>query len=336
MLYSLLRPLLFSLDPEPTHRITLGAIKYAHEFRLLHNRSVDCKHHNIMGLDFPNPIGLAAGLDKNGEYINALAAFGFGFIEIGTVTPRPQPGNLKPRLFRIAQANAIINRLGFNNDGVDAVIQNIEKANYQGILGINIGKNYDTPMEKACDDYLECMRKVYCYASYIVINISSPNTPNLRALQNTEELDHLLSTLKSEQIKLANDYGKYTPLVVKVAPDLDSTQVTSIAMLLIKHKIDGVIATNSTLSRGEVENLPNSKETGGLSGSPLTKTATNIIRQLHTVLQDAVPIIGVGGIMCASDAQEKIDAGASLVQIYTGLIYQGPELVRDAVKVSCK
>ena len=336
MLYSLLRPLLFRLDPETTHRITLGAIKYAHQLRLLHSHSVDCEHHNTMGLDFPNRIGLAAGLDKNGEYINALATFGFGFIEIGTVTPRPQSGNLKPRVFRIIQANAIINRLGFNNDGVDAVIQNIEKANYQGILGINIGKNYDTPMEKACDDYLECMRKVYCYASYIVINISSPNTPNLRALQNTEEFDHLLSTLKSEQTKLEKDYGKYTPLVVKVAPDLDSTQVKSIAMLLIKHKIDGVIATNSTLSRGEVENLPNSKETGGLSGSPLTKTATNIIRQLHAVLQDAVPIIGVGGIMCASDAQEKIDAGASLVQIYTGLIYQGPELVRDAVKVSCK
>ena len=289
-----------------------------------------------MGLDFPNPIGLAAGLDKNGEYINALATFGFGFIEIGTVTPRPQSGNLKPRLFRITQANAIINRLGFNNDGVDAVVQNIEKANYQGILGINIGKNYDTPMEKACDDYLECMRKVYCYASYIVINISSPNTPNLRVLQNTEELDHLLSTLKSEQIKLTNDYGKYTPLVVKVAPDLDLTQVASIATLLVKHKIDGVIATNSTLSRGEVENLPNSKEIGGLSGSPLTKSATNIIRQLHAVLQDAIPIIGVGGIMCASDVQEKIDAGASLIQIYTGLVYQGPELVRDAVKISCK
>ncbi len=289
-----------------------------------------------MGLDFPNPIGLAAGLDKNGEYINALATFGFGFIEIGTVTPRPQSGNLKPRLFRITQANAIINRLGFNNDGVDAVVQNIEKANYQGILGINIGKNYDTPMEEACDDYLECMRKVYCYASYIVINISSPNTPNLRVLQNTEELDHLLSTLKSEQIKLTNDYGKYTPLVVKVAPDLDLTQVTSIATLLIKHKIDGVIATNSTLSRGKVENLPNSKESGGLSGSPLTKTATNIIRQLHAALHDAIPIIGVGGVMCASDAQEKIDAGASLIQIYTGLVYHGPELVRDAIKISCK
>ena len=289
-----------------------------------------------MGLDFPNPIGLAAGLDKNGEYINALATFGFGFIEIGTVTPRPQSGNLKPRLFRITQANAIINRLGFNNDGVDAVVQNIEKANYQGILGINIGKNYDTPMEKACDDYLECMRKVYCYASYIVINISSPNTQNLRVLQNSEELDHLLSTLKSEQIKLTNEYGKYTPLVVKIAPDLNSTQVISIATLLIKHKIDGVIATNSTLSRSEVENLPNSEETGGLSGSPLTKTATNIIHQLHAVLQDAIPIIGVGGIMCASDAQEKIDAGASLIQIYTGLIYQGPELVRDTVKISCK
>ena len=336
MLYSLLRPLLFRLDPETTHRITLCAIKYAHQFRLLQNRSIDCEHHNIMGLDFPNPIGLAAGLDKNGEYINALATFGFGFIEIGTVTPRPQPGNLKPRLFRVTQANAIINRLGFNNDGVDAVVQNIEKANYQGILGINIGKNYDTPMEKACDDYLECMRKVYCYASYIVINISSPNTPNLRVLQNSEELDHLLSTLKSEQIKLTDDYGKYTPLVVKVAPDLNLTQVASIATLLIKHKIDGVIATNSTLSRSEVENLPNSEETGGLSGSPLTETATNIIRQLHAVLHDTIPIIGVGGVMCASDAQEKIDAGASLIQIYTGLVYQGPELVRDAIKISCK
>jgi dihydroorotate dehydrogenase len=336
MLYSLLRPLLFRLDPEITHRITLNAIKYAHRFKLLHNQSVDCKHHKVMGLDFPNPIGLAAGLDKNGEYIKALATFGFGFIEVGTVTPRPQPGNLKPRLFRITQANAIINRLGFNNDGVDVVVQNIKKANYQGILGINIGKNYDTPVEKACDDYLECMRKVYCCASYIVINISSPNTPNLRKLQNTEELDHLLNTLKSEQTKLADDHGKYTPLVVKIAPDLESTQITSIAMLLIKHKIDGVIATNSTLSREEVAHLPNSDEAGGLSGSPLTKIATNVICQLHDVLQGAVPIIGVGGIMCVSDVQKKMDSGASLIQIYTGLIYRGPELVRDAVKASCK
>jgi dihydroorotate dehydrogenase len=336
MLYSLLRPLLFSLDPETTHRITLSAIKYAHQFKLLHDQSIDCKHRKIMGLDFPNPIGLAAGLDKNGEYIKALATFGFGFIEIGTVTPRPQPGNLKPRLFRITQANAIINRLGFNNHGVDVVVQNIKNANYQGILGINIGKNFDTPVEKACDDYLECLRKVYYCASYIVINISSPNTPNLRKLQNTEEFDHLLNTLKSEQTKLADDYGKYTPLVVKIAPDLESIQITSIAMLLIKHKIDGVIATNSTLSRDKIEHLPHSNETGGLSGAPLTKLATNVICQLHDVLQDAVPVIGVGGIMCATDVQKKMDAGASLVQIYTGLIYRGPELVREAVKAACK
>ena len=336
MLYSLLRPLLFKLDPEITHRITLSAIKYAHQLKLLHDQPIDCKHHNIMGLDFPNPIGLAAGMDKNGEYIKALATFGFGFIEIGTVTPRPQPGNLKPRLFRITQANAIINRLGFNNYGVDVVLQNIRNANYHGILGINIGKNFDTPVEKACDDYLECLRKVYCCASYIVINISSPNTPNLRELQNTDELDHLLNTLKSEQTKLADNYGKYTPLVVKIAPDLESTQITSIAMLLIKHKIDGVIATNSTLSRNKVNHLPHSNETGGLSGAPLTKLATNVIRQLHDVLQDSIPIIGVGGIMCATDVQEKIDAGSSLIQIYTGLIYQGPKLVRDAVKATCK
>ena len=336
MLYSLLRPLLFSLDPEITHQITLSAIKYAHQLKALKDQSIHCKHRKIMGLDFPNPVGLAAGLDKNGEYIKALATFGFGFIEIGTVTPRPQPGNLKPRLFRITQASAIVNRLGFNNYGVDAVVQNIKNENYQGILGINIGKNFDTPVEKACDDYLECLRKVYCYASYIVINISSPNTPNLRKLQNTEEFDHLLETLKSEQIRLADDYGKYTPLVVKIAPDLDSAQITSIAMLLIKHKIDGVIATNSTLSRDNIEHLPHSNETGGLSGAPLTKLSTEVICQLHDTLQGTVPIIGVGGIMCAADTQEKMDAGASLVQIYTGLIYRGPELVREAIKAVCK
>jgi dihydroorotate dehydrogenase len=336
MLYSLLRPLLFSLNPETAHRITLNAIESAHQFKALHGHPIDCKRRNIMGLDFPNPVGLAAGLDKNGEHIKALAAFGFGFIEIGTVTPRPQPGNPKPRLFRIPQANAMINRLGFNNYGVDKLVENVKHANYQGILGINIGKNFDTPMEKSCDDYLVCLRKIYYYASYVVVNISSPNTPNLRQLQNTEELDHLLNTLKLEQTKLADKYGKYTPLVVKIAPDLETTQITSIAILLIKHKIDGIIATNSTLSRNSVEHLPHSSETGGLSGAPLTKLATTVICQLHGVLQGAVPIIGVGGIMCATDTKEKIDAGASLVQIYTGLIYRGPKLVREAVDAICK
>ena len=336
MLYNLFRPLLFNLDPETTHQISLSAIKYAHQLKVLQDQSIHCKNQKIMGLDFPNPVGLAAGLDKNGEYIKALTTFGFGFIEIGTVTPRPQPGNPKPRLFRITQANAIVNRLGFNNYGVDIVVQNIKKTNYQGILGVNIGKNFDTPVEKACDDYLECLRKVYYYASYIVINISSPNTPNLRKLQNTDELDRLLNTLKSEQARLADDYGKYTPLVVKIAPDLESKQITSIATLLIKHKIDGVIATNTTLSRGKVEHLPYSNETGGLSGAPLAKLSTKVICQLHETLQGAIPIIGVGGIMSATDAQEKIDAGASLVQIYTGLIYRGPRLVREAVETVCK
>jgi dihydroorotate dehydrogenase len=288
-----------------------------------------------MGLDFPNPVGLAAGMDKNGEYISALSAFGFGFIEIGTVTPRPQFGNPKPRLFRIPQAKAIINRMGFNNDGVNKLVENIKHSNYQGILGINIGKNLDTPVGKATDDYLTCIRKVYLYASYIVINISSPNTPDLRQLQNPEKLDHLLDTLKVEQNKLADKYGKYTPFVVKIAPDLETTQLISIAMLLMKHKIDGIIATNSTFSRGGIDHLPHSSETGGLSGAPLTKQATSIICQLHEVLQGTIPIIGVGGIMCATDATEKIDAGASLVQLYTGLVYRGPQLVNETVKSIC-
>ncbi len=336
MLYSLLRPLLFSLNPETAHRVTLNAIENAHRLRLLQGHPIDCKHCNIMGLDFPNPVGLAAGLDKDGEYINALAAFGFGFIEIGTVTPRPQPGNLKPRLFRIPQASAMINRLGFNNCGADKLVENVKHTNYQGILGINIGKNFDTPIEKAADDYLMCLRKVYYYASYIVVNISSPNTPNLRQLQNIEEFDHLLGTLKLEHNKLADECGKYTPLVVKIGPDLEITQIVSIATLLMKHKIDGVVATNSTFSRIGIEHLPHSSETGGLSGAPLTKHATTVIRHLHGVLQGAVPIIGVGGIMCAIDAKEKMDAGANLVQIYTGLIYRGPELVREAVQAVCK
>ncbi len=335
MLYSVLRPLLFSFNPETAHRITLNALENAYRLKLFQNHPIKCKNRNIMGLDFPNPVGLAAGMDKNGEYINALSAFGFGFIEIGTVTPRPQFGNPKPRLFRVPQAKAIINRMGFNNDGVNKLVENIKRSNYRGILGINIGKNFDTPVRKATDDYLTCIRKVYLYASYIVINISSPNTPDLRQLQNPEELDHLLDTLKAEQNKLADKYGKYTPFVVKIAPDLETTQLISMAMLLMKHKIDGIIATNSTFSRGGIDHLPNSSESGGLSGAPLTKQATSIICQLSEVLQGTIPIIGVGGIMCATDAIEKIDAGASLVQIYTGLVYRGPQLVNETVKLIC-
>jgi dihydroorotate dehydrogenase len=335
MAYSLFRPLLFSLEPETAHRVTLNALEKAHRIGLLTGGPITCRPRNFMGLEFPNPVGLAAGLDKNGEHLEALAALGFGFIEIGTVTPRPQPGNSQPRLFRVPQANAIINRLGFNNHGVDKLVTNIRHANYHGILGINIGKNFDTPVEKSADDYLTCLCKVYRYASYVVVNISSPNTPHLRQLQNTEELDDLLDRLKSKQKELADEHAKYTPLVVKIAPDLEPRQIESVAVLLMKHQIDGVIATNTTLSRAGVETLPYAGETGGLSGSPLTQRSTAVIRNLYAVLQGALPIIGVGGIMCALDAKEKIDAGASLVQLYTGLVYRGPHLVRDVVKALC-
>ncbi len=335
MLYSLLRPLLFRLDPEKAHLFTLNAIEKARRFCLLTGRPITCQPRHAMGLYFPNPVGLAAGMDKNGEHINALAALGFGFIEIGTVTPRPQPGNPQPRLFRLPQADAIINRLGFNNHGVDKLVMNVRRANYHGILGINIGKNFDTPVEKAADDYLICLQKVYPYASYVAVNISSPNTPNLRQLQNAEELDHLLDALKSKQKELADEHAKYIPLVVKIAPDLELQQIESVAALLMKHHIDGVIATNTTLSRTGVETLPYAGESGGLSGAPLTQRATSVIRHLHAVLQGSIPIIGVGGIMGAADAKEKIEAGASLIQLYSGLVYRGPQLVREVVRAIC-
>ncbi|SHL92624.1 dihydroorotate oxidase A [Nitrosospira sp. Nsp11] len=335
MFYSLLRPLLFSLEPETAHRVTFDAIEKAYRFGLIRRAAIACRSRNVMGLDFSNPVGMAAGLDKNGEHIDALAALGFGFIEIGTVTPRAQPGNPKPRLFRIPQARAIVNRMGFNNDGIDKLMANVRRANYRGILGINIGKNFDTPIEKAVDDYLTCLRKAYRYADYIAINISSPNTPSLRQLQNAEELDHLLHMLKLNQQKLSDEYGKYTPIAVKIAPDLDPQQIDSIAALLMKHRIDGVIATNTTISRAGIETLPYACESGGLSGGPLAKRATAVIRRLHGVLQGALPIIGVGGILCAADAVEKVEAGASLVQIYSGLIYRGPRLIREIAHALC-
>ncbi len=335
MFYTLLRPLLFKLDPESAHCVTFHAIEQARKLGLLKTFSISCQPRKVMGLDFPNPIGLAAGLDKNGEYLDALAALGFGFIEIGTVTPRPQPGNPVPRIFRIPEARAIINRLGFNNHGVDQLVENIKRSAYQGILGINIGKNFDTPLEKAVDDYLIGLQKVYRYASYVTINISSPNTQNLRQLQAADALDQLLNQLKSEQAKLAQIHGKYVPMVVKIAPDLDDTQIEAIAALLMKHRIDGVIATNTTISRTGIEHLPVAQESGGLSGAPLTQRATIVIQQLHRLLQGAIPIIGVGGIMSADDAQDKLMVGANLIQIYTGLIYRGPDLVKEIARVVC-
>jgi dihydroorotate dehydrogenase len=338
-MYSLLRHALFLLDPETAHHLTLAGLRSADALGLggcLARRPPDDPR-SVMGLTFPNPVGLAAGLDKNGECIDGLAALGFGFIEIGTVTPLPQPGNPQPRLFRLPEAQGIINRMGFNNDGVDALIENVKRAKYQGILGINIGKNAATPIEKAADDYLICLRKVYAHASYVAVNISSPNTKNLRQLQGGDELDALLAQLKAEQLRLADTHGKYVPLAVKIAPDLDTDQIGNIAALLTQHRIDGVIATNTTLSREGVENLPHGNETGGLSGAPVREKSTAVIRLLAAKLQacaeqgrgSALPIIGAGGILQGADALEKMQAGAALVQIYSGLIYRGPELVTE-------
>ncbi|HEU0233740.1 MAG TPA: quinone-dependent dihydroorotate dehydrogenase [Gallionella sp.] len=326
-----MRPLLFRLDPETAHHLTLGGLKTAYSLGLsglIAKRPADDPR-TVMGLTFPNPVGLAAGLDKNGDCIAGLAALGFGFIEIGTVTPLPQPGNPRPRLFRLPQAQGIINRMGFNNDGVDKLIENVKHSGYRGILGINIGKNATTPIEKAADDYLICLRKVYAHASYITVNISSPNTKNLRQLQDGDELDALLSQLKAEQLKLADTHGKYVPIALKIAPDLDAGQIKQIAHLLMKHRIDGVIATNTTLSREGVENLPHGAETGGLSGAPVRDKSTAVIRALAAELKGALPIIGAGGILSGADAAEKIDAGAALVQVYSGLIYRGPVLVGE-------
>ena len=289
-----------------------------------------------MGIDFPNPVGLAAGLDKDGRYIDGLASLGFGFIEIGTVTPRAQPGNPKPRMYRLPQANAIINRMGFNNGGVDAFVANVQASQFyqdkQGVLGLNIGKNADTPIEKAADDYLHCLEKVYPYASYVTVNISSPNTKNLRQLQGASELDDLLSQLKGAQQRLADQHKRYVPLTLKIAPDIDSEQIKTIAESLTRHKIDGVIATNTTITRDAVKGLQHGEEAGGLSGEPVFELSNKVVRALKSELGDALPIIGVGGIFSGKDAVTKMEAGASLVQVYSGLIYRGPALVKDCAE----
>ncbi|HEY0842886.1 quinone-dependent dihydroorotate dehydrogenase [Methylotenera sp.] len=333
-IYSLARPLLFQFDAESVHDFTLKSLKTAERLGVLklYPSAPICQARQVMGITFPNAVGLAAGLDKNAAVIDGMAALGFGFIEVGTVTPRPQPGNPKPRLFRVAEAQGIVNRFGFNNLGVDNLIENVKAAKYKGVLGINIGKNFDTPNENAVNDYLICMRKVYAYASYITVNISSPNTKNLRALQEKDALSDLLATLKAEQLKLAEQFGRYVPIALKIAPDLELEQVNEIADLLMAHKIDGVIATNTTLSRDAVQGMRNAAETGGLSGAPVRDKSTVVIQQLSQRLQGALPIIGVGGILSGADAVEKIAAGASLVQLYSGLIYKGPQLIRDVAQ----
>jgi dihydroorotate dehydrogenase len=330
MIWELARAALFRLDPETAHDLTLALLDACGP--LLAYRIPEAAPLQLMGLTFPNRIGLAAGLDKNSAHIDALARLGFGFLEVGTVTPRPQPGNPRPRMFRLPQAQAVINRMGFNNLGVDRLVRNVQSARYRGILGINIGKNFDTPIERAASDYLACMRKVYPLASYLTINISSPNTKNLRRLQETDELDRLLAALKAEQSKLADEHGRYVPIALKIAPDLTAEQLHTIAELLLAHHVDAVVATNTTVSREGVEGLVHAEETGGLSGAPLAARSTQVVRQLAEKLKGRVPIIGVGGIMRAEDAAQKLAAGASLVQLYTGLVYAGPRLVRDCIR----
>ncbi len=333
-IYPLLRPLLFSLDPETAHSVTLKLLKLAHQTGL----STFSKAHStdqpvsVMGLNFSNPVGLAAGLDKNGDYIDALAALGFGFIEIGTVTPRPQPGNPKPRLFRLPEYQAIINRMGFNNAGISHLLEQVRNCQYQGIIGINIGKNFDTPIDKACDDYLIGLRKSYLSANYITLNISSPNTKNLRQLQQGDDIKKLLSSLKEEQLTLQQQHHKYVPLVVKIAPDLTDEEIIHIAGLLMAFNIDGVIATNTTIARDKIQGHRHADETGGLSGAPLKDSSTRIVKGLASELSGKLPVIAAGGILSSADAQEKLTAGASLVQIYSGLIYQGPQLIEDILQ----
>ena len=337
MSYGLLRPALFALDAEIAHHLTLASLKALQRLRLARApapRAAQCAR-NVMGLDFPNPVGLAAGLDKNGAYIDALATLGFGFIEIGTVTPRPQRGNPRPRLFRVPQARAIINRMGFNNDGVDRLVDNVNRSSWRGVLGINIGKNFDTPLEHAVNDYLLCLRKVYGLASYVTVNISSPNTKGLRDLQGSDQLAALLSALAAERRRLADRYGRRVPLALKIAPDLEGAQVSAVADIVQKSGIDAVIATNTTIARDGVSALPRGTETGGLSGAPLTTRATDIVTQLARALGGKVPVIGVGGIMTGADARSKISAGASLVQVYTGLVYRGPQLVAECIDAVC-
>ncbi len=329
-LYPLARAALFKLDPETAHDVALHSLKKlekAHLAGLLGSRVIAPRE--VFGLKFDNAVGLAAGLDKNGAYIDAMAALGFGFIEVGTVTPRAQPGNPKPRMFRLPEHEALINRLGFNNGGLDAFLANVQRAKYKGVLGLNIGKNFDTPIENAVDDYVTCLRGVYPHASYVTVNISSPNTKGLRDLQAAEQLEKLLSTLQAEKNKLAKKHKKQVPMLLKIAPDLDGAAIKDIAALLLQYKFDGVIATNTTIGRDAIRGHKHADEAGGLSGKPVFSPSTEILRQMNKALKGNLPIIGVGGVMSADDAKQKINAGAALVQIYTGFIYHGPQLIRD-------
>ena len=333
-MYSFIRKGIFSLDPEDAHDLVIKALGLAAypPFHFLLKQLLNCPQgmpKTVMGIEFKNPIGLAAGADKNAEAIDGFGAMGFGFIEVGTVTPLAQEGNAKPRQFRLVEAEGIINRNGFN---IDQLIENVKKAHYDGVLGINIGKNKLTPLEQGKDDYLICLNKAYNYAGYITVNISSPNTPDLRQLQYGDYFDDLLRSIKFRQQELASQYGKYVPIAVKIAPDLTESELIQIADTLLRHKMDGVIATNTTISRDNVTNFKNAEQQGGLSGKPLQHKSTAIIARLHQELKGQIPIIGSGGIDGVQNAQDKIQAGAELLQVYSGLIYHGPKLVKELVQ----
>ena len=330
-IYPLLRSVLFMFDPERAHSISMALLEFAYRLKLTHLLFGKRKYApvKVLGLEFPNAVGLAAGLDKNGDHIDALAACGFGFVEVGTVTPRAQPGNPKPRLFRLVKDEAIINRMGFNNEGVEYLVKKVKASKRDCIIGINIGKNRDTSLEHAVDDYVNAFEQVYPYADYVAVNISSPNTPGLRDLQHGEELNRLLLTLKQRQQQLKDEYGSYKPLLVKIAPDLSDAEIRQLANTLLDHKVDGVIATNTSNQRPELKSSALASEQGGLSGRPIQSQSDHVLTVLIDELNGEIPVIAVGGIMSAADAQRKIQAGAALVQVYTGFIYSGPRLISD-------
>jgi dihydroorotate dehydrogenase len=333
MFYDLARKALFATDPETAHELSLESLQMGHRLGATRwlcksqGRPVTC-----MGLEFPNPVGIAAGLDKNGDYFEALGDLGVGFVEIGTVTPRPQPGNPKPRVFRLTDSQAMINRLGFNSKGVDHLVRRVKNHQFKGILGINIGKNFDTPIKNAADDYLHCLEKVYPYADYITVNISSPNTENLRDLQGEDELDGLLDSISALRSELAVQYDRCVPLAVKIAPDLEDEALTIIAEAVTRHRMDAVIATNTTTARDGVEGMKHSEEPGGLSGAPLKPKADQVLAALRTLLPENIALIGVGGISSGQDAVDKLELGADLVQFYTGMVYRGPGLVSECLQ----
>lgn len=331
-MYSLLRPLIFQLPPETAHNLTLAALKHYAKIRPAKLPSSAKLQRKVMGLDFPNPIGLAAGLDKNADCVDGLATLGFGFLEVGTITPRPQPGNPKPRLFRLPESEAIINRMGFNNKGVAHLVEQVQQRRYRGVLGINIGKNFDTPVENAVDDYLLAQQQVHAFADYVTINISSPNTPGLRTLQQADMLRDLLQPLRESQTGLDEELGRKVPLVLKIAPDLSAGEITMIADVVSELGIDGLIATNTTLDRSVVEGQTFADEAGGLSGKPVFEKSTQVLAQFRAALGDDFPLIAAGGIDSVEAMQAKLDAGADLVQVYSGLIYQGPGLIRDLIQ----